>query len=462
MGKAIYVRISEDREGEGLGVARQIEDCQAYAAARGWEVAEVYIDNDASAYRGKFRPQYRRMLDDIRAGGLDGVIVYHIDRLTRSPKELEEFIEVCDQAKVGSLATVTGELDLGSYDGMFTARILAAVARKESDDKSRRIKRKHLEIARLGRWAGGTRPYGYDEHRDVVAEEAAVIKEAAGRVLAGESLRSVCIDLNRRGIPSAQAKAWREGPLRGILIHPGIAGFRALDGEIVSRAVWEPIISEGESARLRALLTDPSRFAHRVVRRYMLTGFLRCGRCGAGLVARSGQNKKRAYICVKGPGLPGCGGIKILAEPLEALLTEAVLYRLDSPALAQALAGESGDDGGKAASVAAAIAEDDLQLEQLAGMWARKELSYKEFLTARQVIQERLEVARSRLARGDRFAALRQVSGRGDELRQRWPELNLEQRRAIIKTILDRLVIKPAGRNRRIFNPDRVEPIWRV
>src|SRR5882724_1805720 len=87
---AIYVRISRDRAGAGLGVARQEEDCRALAARLGVEVAAdaIYSDNDLSAYSGKPRPRYLAMLEDIRAGLIDVVLAWHTDRLHRSPGEL--------------------------------------------------------------------------------------------------------------------------------------------------------------------------------------------------------------------------------------------------------------------------------------------------------------------------------------------------------------------------------------
>src|SRR5581483_2840962 len=89
---AIYVRISQDREGAGLGVARQEKDCRALAKRKGWDVIDVYVDNDVSAYSGKPRPAWRRLLSDIEAGAVDGIICWHVDRLTRTPMELESVI----------------------------------------------------------------------------------------------------------------------------------------------------------------------------------------------------------------------------------------------------------------------------------------------------------------------------------------------------------------------------------
>ena len=125
--------------------------------------------------------EYLRLLEDIKAGLVDAVIVYVLDRLHRQPRELEEFFEVCDAAGITALASVTGDVDLANADGRFMARILGAVARKESDDKSRRIKRKHEELAKAGKVSGGgTRPYGYEADRMTIRkDEAAVIREAA-------------------------------------------------------------------------------------------------------------------------------------------------------------------------------------------------------------------------------------------------------------------------------------------
>src|SRR5947209_1128271 len=110
MRAAIYCRISQDRSDEGLGVTRQEQDCRAQAKRRNWTVSEVFVDNDISAYattrRRKTRPAYERMMDAIRAGAVGAIIVWHPDRLHRTPRELEDFIDLIEAHKV-SVATVT-------------------------------------------------------------------------------------------------------------------------------------------------------------------------------------------------------------------------------------------------------------------------------------------------------------------------------------------------------------------
>ena len=342
---AIYARISSDRDGDQLGVRRQLKDCEALAARKGWEVAERYVDDDVSAYSGRVRPEYRRMLDDLAAHVVDAVVVWDLDRLHRRPKELEEFFELCEAAGIRSLASVAGDVDLATHDGQFTARILGAVARKESDDKSRRIKRKALELAQAGRDAGGgSRPFGYEADRKTVrADEAQVIRECALRFLAGESLRSLCVNLDERGVKTVKGRPWNPTILRNILRSGRISGQREHHGELVAKGEWPAIISTSETDRIRVILSDPSRRTNHSARRYLLKRLLRCGLCGETLVSRPTQDGTRRYICAKGPQYSGCGHLYIVAEPLEELVVEGVIYRLDSPELTAALHGSNRD-----------------------------------------------------------------------------------------------------------------------
>ena len=140
-------------------MARQIADCERLAADLGWVVHDTYVDNDTSAWSGKARPEYLRLCEDIKAGTVDALVVWHADRLHRHPRELEDFMALCDGAGDVAIRTVTaGELDLSDSTGRAVARILGAVARKESDDKSARIRRKHAELAMKGADAGWRHP----------------------------------------------------------------------------------------------------------------------------------------------------------------------------------------------------------------------------------------------------------------------------------------------------------------
>ena len=410
---AIYARISSDPTGTELGVTRQLEDCRKLAAQHDLRVVDEYVDDDRSAWSGKVRPAYRRMLDDIRAGSVGTVLIWHADRLHRQPRELEEYIEVCEPRGVPTFACVSGTIDLSNPDGRLIARMLGAVAAHESDSRSRRIARKHQELAQAGKLAGGgSRPFGYrSDRRTVEPIEAAAVREAVARVLAGDSLRSIATDWNARGIAAVSGGQWSNQVLRRILMSSRIAGQRSLHGEIVTQGDWEPIITPEQSARVRAILDDPSRFTQRTVRRYLLSGgLLRCGLCDAPLVARPRTDGFRRYVCAKGPGQPGCGRIGINAEPLEALLTDAVLYRLDTPELAAALAGAASQDA-QAAAVQDSLAADLDQQAELARAYGERQISFAEYLAAREPIEARIDGARRRLSRLTRTTAIAEYVG---------------------------------------------------
>ena len=163
---AVYARISSDTEGKALGVARQLDDCRRLADQMGWSIGQEYVDNDLSAYSGKRRPAYQQMLADLADGLRDAVICYHVDRLTRRPVELEQFVATVDAAGVRKVRFVSGDMDLGTGDGLLIGRIMAAVAANESAAKSRRVSRKMDQIAAEGRPRGGSRrPFGYEDDR---------------------------------------------------------------------------------------------------------------------------------------------------------------------------------------------------------------------------------------------------------------------------------------------------------
>lgn len=459
---AIYARISKDAEGVGAGVQRQVADCQNLADSLGWTVAETYIDNDISAYSGKPRPEYQRMLADLADGLIDGVLCYHMDRLTRRPKELEEFVEAVDAAGVKHVRFVAGHTDIGTGDGLMMARVMGAFASHESATKKRRMERKWEQDALEGKpRRSGTRPFGYAADAvTVVPEEAAIIRQLVDRFLAGESTRSLCLWLTEQGVATTNGGRWQTSTLKQILTSGRIAGYREHRGVKVAKAIWEPIITEDQHRQILAHVEARRRSGRRAPQRYLLSGLLRCGRCGTRLYS-SARVDTRRYVCQAGPDHYGCGRLTVVADPVERLIADAVLYRLDSPQLADALAGKASDDEHTAA-LSQALEEDEAQREELAQAYAAKAISMSEWLTARKPIEERIDKTKRQLARMNGHSALARVAGQGQELRKQWAGLNLQRQHAIIKTVLDHAVIRPMTPGVRTFDPNRVAPVWRV
>ncbi|MHA7274987.1 recombinase family protein [Arthrobacter sp. Hz1] len=459
---AIYARISQDRSREELGVKRQIQDCRAEAERRGWLVAEEYVDDDLSAYTGKKRPAYERMLLDISEGRRDGVIVWHMDRLHRRPIELERFVDTCTFAGVRDVVTLSGDIDLAKGDGLLMARLLAAVAANESDSKRRRGQRKSREIAESGKpHMGGPRAFGFQADKTTQEPgEAVVIRDLTARALAGETLVSMATWLQDNEVRTVGGKAWRTNTVRALLTNPRYWGMRVHQGQVIGRADWEPIITPDQGDRLQRLLLDPARRTNRSARRYLLTGLLVCGKCGSRLNSAP-RGEIRRYGCRTGPDTRGCGGVYIYAEMLEKFIAEAVLYRLDSPLMHETL-NDGGTDQDEARTVADAIQTDTNRLDDLTSMWADGEISRTEWSTARKRIQDRLETNRRTFARLTRRDAVADYIGHGNELRAQWEGLNLSRQVAIVKAVLNQATILPATKvGRHGLDPDRVVPDWR-
>jgi site-specific DNA recombinase len=458
---AIYARISHDRDGTMLGVDRQRADCEELAQRRGWPVAGVYVDNDVSAYSGKARPEYRRLMDDMRAGRVDAVIAWHPDRLHRSPRELEDFIGAVETAGVVVETCRAGVVDLSTPSGRAVARTLGAWARYESEHKAERITRKHEEIAASGRpLTGGTRPFGLSaDWRTIVDAEAELIRDAAARVIAGDSLRGIAMEWGRLGVLSPAGKPWQPGPIRRMLTSARLAGLRELHGVVMAVGTWPAIIDRDTLDRLRAILRAPSRrTATTNARSYLLSGLLRCALCETPLVARPRVDHVRRYVCASGPMYRGCGKVAILAEPVEALVSAMALEAIDSPAMADTLREASGREDDRA--ILARLREDEAGLEELArDYYADRMLGRGEYLAGRDAL-------RDRIAAGQRSLAV--AAGRGPlaaligGARDRWEGLGFDERRAAIGAVVEYVKIGAGRRGYNRFDPTRVDPIWRA
>jgi site-specific DNA recombinase len=454
---AVYCRISRDATGNALGVARQEGDCRAKAEGLGWTVVEVLADNDVSAYSGKRRPGYERLLTGLAAGEWKGIVAWHPDRITRSPVELEGFIDAVERARAKITTVQAGEFDLATAAGRMQARVVGAVARHESEHKSARLRAKHRQLAEHGQLSGGgTRPFGYLVDRVTLNDvEAVVIRDLARRFLAGETLRSLCAGLNDQGVTTPTGKPWAPYTMRRMFLSPRIAGLREHRGRVAGPAVWPGIIDESTHRRLVALLTDPARRTNRTVRRYLLTGIARCGLCGAKVVARPRDDGRRSMVCATGPGFTGCGKLRVLAEPLEQLVASAAIHRLSSAELSAALKTDGEADDGTEAIVAL---ED--KLAELGRQWARGEREDAFVAGARRDLERQLDDARRRVVKSTKANVLADL---GDGLiADLWPELTLDRQRAILDVIIESVVVNSAVKGRNRFDAERIDVRWRA
>ena len=278
-----------------MGVERQREDLEADAVRAGLRVVGRYEDNDisASTRSRKRRPEYERMLADAAAGQFRVIVAYTSSRLTRRPRENEDLIELAERHGVQFRYLRSPSFDLNTADGRNIARILAANDAAESERIAERVSRAVRQRAEDGGFHGGTPAFGFQLVKDaagrIVAWEphpthAKWLEEAAGRVLAGETLYGICAEWHREGRRTGNDAVWRPRTLKRALLSPAVVGLRAHDGRTFP-ASWPALLPEHTWQRLNTLLGDSARQvrpwpAQDGRRKYMLSGLVFCKRCG--------------------------------------------------------------------------------------------------------------------------------------------------------------------------------------
>jgi site-specific DNA recombinase len=453
---AIYCRISKDRTGAGLGVDRQESDCRILAERFSMQVTHLLADNDLSAYSGKPRPGYQELLQLIRSGTIQTVIAWHTDRLHRSPVELEEFITACEIYGVDVRTVQAGAIDLSSASGRMGARIYGAVARHEVEHAIERVKAAKLQSARAGIFSGGQRPWGYEPGCTAIREdEAAIYKDMVNRVLDGNSFNRVAQNLNDSGITTQHGKPWNALKVRNLLLHARYAGVREHHGQhypaqwpaIIDKQTWDDLQLAMRARALRYKQGGPGR-----PRKFLLTGIAYCGICGKRLNCVPKQKRDGTYysryVCVSkdsGNGA-GCGKIMRIIEPVDLLIAECIIYRLESPAFDRAMTQEE-KPGNELRDLIRKQSSQAERVKEIRDDYASGELNKAEYQSLIQTAQARLLDLTRQV---DRAQPVVQPGPLPEShvARQVWESADLARRRQIVELLIDKVRIMPSNVSR--------------
>lgn len=462
----VYARVSIDRGGRS--VDEQVAECRAWAAREGWDVVEVITETgSASRYARSTgaRSRWGDVTAAVASGRVDVLLTWEASRATRQLAEYAELADLC--AEHGVRWGYSGQVhDLSTRDARFRTGLDALLAQDESARTSERLQRSTRARAVAGR-PHGKLPYGYRREYDPQSgallrqvpdeEQAPVVREAARRVLAGESLRGIAADLTRRGVPiprparsRVRAEAWLPSTVRRVVMSPTSAGLRVHRGEVVGDAAWPALISREDHDRIVQLMTEPGRNRRLTAdstARHLLSGIATCGLCGGRLRHLAHRSRRPAYTC------DDCMRVGRAVEPLEEHVTRVVLALLarvdpaglDSPgpelqdarddlaALEQRLEGFT-----------TAAADGDVSPAALARIEAR---------LLPQVRDARARVRALAVPSGIDAAAV-------EDPQVWWEAASLEQRRALLRAAV-RVVVHPSPATRS-FRPEYVEvsPAW--
>lgn len=416
------------------------------------------VERELSSVSDAWKEARDAEIEKLRPG--DTLIVWKFDRLGRNLLDLVSTIETL-LARGVKVRSLTEGLDLSTPMGKFGFQVLAAAAEFERNliiERTTAAMRTKIEA---GQVVKGPRLYGFAEDGVThVEHECVILREVTRRILGSESIHAVVDDLNARGIPTATGGSWRRFGLRELLRNPRLAGLHSYKGKVLGPGTWEPIISVEEHEELLARLP---RFKGQGVGggppvRYAYSGVLTCDVCKVGRIIGNSRGQGRIYY---GCGNPKCHRTTISATLLERDLNIAVLPKLLDPAFVERIAKAAGGDP----SLAPRLAADRQLLVRLARQFGEGKFGEDEWLAMREPIEQRIRAAEEQQANQPNqalYAALKAFQAKYghltiDELEKleeageqvdspltRWLSWPAEQRRQVLRLIIDRGVLKPA------------------
>jgi len=477
----LLARESTDRERQ---LDNQLTDLRAEVGRIGGRIDREIPENAVSAFKRQrvalpdgtygyrvVRPEWDKILTALRRGECNALMVPDIDRAMRDPRTLEDLIDVVEYYGV-YVASLTGNIDL-TTDNISAARSLVNQRNQESRNTSRRVinGQRHASM-KGGNHGGRHRPFGWRKDRiHLNKREAAHIWRELPRILAGVSPLTLAREWNARGVPTVTGVEWRSATIRNMFLRPRICGLVTYQGEVLAdadgnkvRGQWEPIFTEDEYDAVVAAW-GPSEQAiksrlgakgrgYRTI--YLLSPFVRCGKCGARMVGSLRSNtrgeREEFYGCpAKGQG--GCGGVTRLAVPVNEYITALVIAEQQQIQFRKL---------------------EDLppwpKTQELAELQARIEESQRHYEKGLVSAQRHFSsLARMEADEAELLREKRRYEGRKQarkhavaNLAEEWnkPDFAMEQKQAAIAQTLEAVIIKPVGKGTR-FRPDQIVPVFR-
>ena len=291
---AIYTRVSTDIQAE-----KEFSSCESQEqkirsfvnSQNNWQVFKIYSD---AGYTGANtnRPALQELLSDLKKEKIDIVLVYKIDRLTRSPKDFYQLIEFFEQSKIDFIS-ITERFDTSTPAGRLLRNIMLTFAQFERELTSERTKDKMLERAKKGMWNGGVPPFGYKrENKKLVLcpKEAEIIKSIFEKYIETKSLAKVYQFLKNQNIRNRQGNPFYKTVLSYLLRNPVFAGKIKYAGEIY-QGNHQVIISE-EVFDIAQKIHKNKLKNFRVYKNFLFGGLIKCQSCGSQMTA-SFTNKHR-------------------------------------------------------------------------------------------------------------------------------------------------------------------------
>lgn len=278
---AIYIRVStEEQVREGFSISAQREKLKAYCQVHDWTEYKFYVDEGISA-KDTNRPQLKQMIEHIEQGLIDTVLVYRLDRLTRSVVDLYKLLDIFEKNNC-TFKSATEVYDTGSAIGRLFITLVAAMAQWERENLGERVRMGQIEKARQGQFSAPA-PFGYKKVGDkleILEDQKEILLDIIDKVKSGHSIRKIADDLNSSSLIPKRGYQWHIASILVFLKNPAIYGALRWKDEIIE-GTHEGIITKEEFEKLQKILHDRQNFKKRET--YSIFVFqmkLICPNCG--------------------------------------------------------------------------------------------------------------------------------------------------------------------------------------
>ncbi len=305
METGIYIRVStEEQVQEGFSIRGQEEKLRDYVRIKDWSLFDLYIDEGISGKNIKDRPAVGRLIEDVKAGRVKNVLVYKIDRLTRSTSDLVFLVDLFNKYNC-AFNSLMESIDTQTPSGRMFIKIIGIFAEFERENIIERVKMGRDRKVKEGySLCSSHASYGYDREpgkkvQTVNNEEAEIVREIFDRfVNENMSMNSIVRLLNLRKIPSKKGKLWDRKNLKNLLTNASYIGKvrHFIDDEehyVELEGLHEPIISEElfEQAASLAEKNKATSSTKKPVEQNYYLGFLYCAKCGGKLSTHNRKTK---------------------------------------------------------------------------------------------------------------------------------------------------------------------------
>jgi site-specific DNA recombinase len=335
--------VEDDVKKEFSTLDAQREAGEAYITSQksnGWVCLPERYDDDGFSGGNMKRPALQRLLADAEAGLIDVIVVYKIDRLSRSILDFGELSKKLDKWGV-SFVAVTQEINTSTSSGRMMLNILMTFAQYEREVIAERVRDKMAASRKKGKWVGGSVPMGYEvinKKLVIVPDGAEIIRRIFQRFIEVQSPKQIAHELNSEGIKTRQGKDWIKPQIYRILnnyTYIGQVNYKGhiCEGEqegIIEMDIWNRV---QEILKANAPMKNSDR--GRMETLAPLKGILRCGHCGCAMIPTYTKKKHKKYfyyVCDKDAkrAIKTCPVNRMAAGEIEGLALEQIALVLKS------------------------------------------------------------------------------------------------------------------------------------